>query len=284
MPEITQMFPKKTLDAADYAAALGLGWHTLRIVGVQDKVYEDQRSGEQQLVYFVQVAQLRKPIRLNQTNAYAIVDATGESNSDNWIGRLVQAQAYEKEITENVGGRPRKRRIWVLDFREQAPDTPEVQLHNADLTGTAMQVSKGLMQPGQMLRLGPAQNSTPAPTTPQQPSPARAPNERLTVDNAISVYNAIFRKGKDEAWLRAYITGVAPQLAATVAKPIGQWTYETSPWIKVAVGSLPNINGEMTPASVEALRKRLTQPEVVDTATGEVLPTAQDPAADDIPF
>lgn len=280
MPEITHMFPKRTLDSADFGAALGPGWHTLRIVGITDKTFENSKTGEQELTYFVQFAQFRKPVRLNQTNAFAVVDATGESNSDNWIGKLVQVQAYEKEITENSGGRPRKKRIWVIDFREKAPDTPEVQLHNADVTGQAIAVNKGLAASGAYLRL-PAGSPMPAPS-PTSPS-MQLPGARLTIDHAIALYNCLFKKGKDEAWLRDYIARAAPQLAGIVAKPIKEWTYETSTWIKVATGSLPNINSDMSEQSVTALRKRLEQPDVVDTKTGEVITPAAT-GSDDIPF
>lgn len=270
---LSHMFPSKTLNGQDFVAALGPATHILTIEGITEKVFEQSRSGELEVAFYVKFRQFKKPIKLNQSNAWAIADAVGSQDSDEWIGKNIQICAYSKSIVENTGGRPTKKVIWVFDIIAEPPTQPPVALVGQDITGHAEQVRKGLAQPGHLLRSLPAAG---APTPPPQDLGT------LGIDTALKIANELHIRNRTIEDAAKYLGTAAPQIAqAITGKLLPFWPSAAKAWVWQMCRDLPPINQTMNTHALEQLRASWTPSEVIDPKTGEVL---NQPPVDDIPF
>lgn len=274
--DLTHMFPSKTLAGEDFAAALGGQPVTLTIEGITDKAFESRdRPGEEDIVYYIKFRQLKKPVKLNQSNAWAIADALGTTESNEWLGKNVMVCAYKKSIVVNVGGRPNKKVIWVFDFSPEPAVEPPVALVNTDITGQAMAVRKGLAAPGALLSLPPGG------TAPQPPGAAPG---LWGEETALKVYANLYRRDKTMDDLRAYVKAMAPQIGPALDVVPPKWPQACLPWARTYCEGIPATKPVPSDADTAAVKASWApKSEVVDRKTGEVItPGKTDP--DDIPF
>jgi hypothetical protein len=277
------MFPKKTLDAQDFIAALGHGRHTLTIELLFDKSFD--KDGDTEVVWYVKFSQFKKPIKLNMSNAYAVGDALGTQDTSEWIGKSIEVVAYQKSITENTGGRPTKKMIWIFDILPERPQSKPLPFYEKDITGATLDVQKGLQQPGFLLKALPAGQAS-------QPSgPAAAPGT-IGEEMALKLMDGLQRKGRTVEDLINHIRKTNAALAdACQGRTPPNWPQAIPAAARPMLEGLPTSAAPLNENQRAGLVKQWKDldeqwngarktGEVIDPKTGEVIKTDDD----DLPF
>lgn len=281
---LVHMFPKKTLDAQDFIAALGHGRHPLTIEHIYDKEFE--KNGQPEIVFYIKFAQFKKAIKLNMSNAYAIGDALGTQETEEWIGKHVEVVAYQKSITENTGGRPTKKMIWIFDILPEPTRLKALPFMDKDITHACIEVKKGERKPAFLLALLP---STGTGTTSQDAE--RKPGT-IGVQLALKMMDGIHTRGMT---IEKVLVSVNAQNATVhqgcIGKPPPEWPQAALAIVSGVLQDMPKSYAPMNETAKEALvRQWTTTVEVIDPNTGEVLNKPAKPAKpaeipiEDIPF
>lgn len=256
---IKQLFPSWKCDGQEFHSLFPAGT-VLTVRTVEARKTNDEE--EYLILYF---DELKKPISLNKTNAFAIADIAQTDETDEWAGVAVKMLAVPVEYTDSVT----KTKKMTMGFRVYPPkrgEQPTLQ-PNSDLT--RMIVDKQRRQ----LRAAPLTES----------------RGGIGVESAVGMFAHIEERGKtfDDVVAMAklrqwdqHLTGDIPPNLQEDAKRVVAAICKDFPKIK-------DVNKETLAARLRALwyPPAPVSGDVIDTMSGEVLvPGVPDFNPEDIPF
>jgi len=258
---IKQLFPSWKCDGQQFHTLFPAGT-VLTVRSVEARKTNDEE--EYLCLYF---DELKKPISLNKTNAFAIADIAQTDETDEWPGILIKMLAVPVEYTDSVT-KTKKMTMGFRVYPARQSDKPTLQ-PNSDLT--RMLVEKQRRQ----LRAG---SATGAASTPG-----------IGFETAVGMMAYIEERGKtfDDVVAMAktrqfdhHLTGDIPPNLKEDAKKVVAAICKDFPKIK-------DVNKETLAAKLRALwyPPAPVGGEVIDRVSGEVLAPAPDEFnPDDIPF
>lgn len=288
---LKQMFPKHTLDAEDLNAYSPTG-AVVTIESLDYKTVTATRPGDAEVAYYLKVRELKKPFKLNKTNAHAIAQVLGTEDTDRWVGEVIRLMPIRMNLTDRATGKPIK--IWTFDVDMMRPREAPALLPNTDITGMAVDASRQL--PGR------------APGTVPQGGAGAAMGELTPIgaDKAADVAVGLSERARTLEDFRKHLVGIG--LGGLVENKMPpQWPQAILPVARAFCAQLPKCAPPMAPSAVVAIKAAWLPPaaqasapqaEVINRTTGEVKPVTNTAAAagtepadgyehineDDIPF
>lgn len=256
---ISQMFPKDTVDAEDLAVAFPRGV-VLTIEAIDYKTLTAKKAGQAEIIYFLRTRELRKPIKLNKTNGFAIADQLGEE-TDEWIGKTIRLLGIQMAVTDRSTGRRKK--IWTFDVDAMKPTEAPSLPPGTDITGAAAQS-----------RVLPQRQAAPLP----QGGAGAAMGELTPIgsDKAADVAIALSERGRTLQDFAAHLATIGlGQLVEGKLPPA--WPQAILPVARKYCSQTPKSAAPMSPSAAAQLKASWQPTEVVNRETGEVV-TAGAPA------
>lgn len=261
---LSQMFPKKTLDAEDLRAFAPTG-AIVTIEQIDYKTLESRSMGEPEIAYYVKTREFRKPFKLNKTNAFAIAQVLGTEETKQWVGQTVRLMPAQISVTDRADGKRKK--IWTFDVDMMRPTEAPSLAPGTDITGAAHDPRLQLPR---------------APAAPQ----VAGGEQPIGMDKALEIASALHERGRNMGDLEKHLqaAGLGQQLAGRFPP---EWPSAVLPLARSLCGMFPRSQPPLPAAQAatfrEAWAKRPQTAEVIDTKTGEVIAPGQQ-VEDDIPF
>lgn len=124
--KLGQMFPKKHFDAIDLRDFAGEESVPVTIEKVDYRTIDSGEIGKAEVVWYLSVAELKKPIKINATSARQLEGILGSDDTDDWIGRVVGIRAVQVEAYGKWH--------WVVNFWNVGQRVPTLPM-KTDLSG-----------------------------------------------------------------------------------------------------------------------------------------------------
>jgi hypothetical protein len=166
-----QMFPQRFLSAADVQQYNPIGV-VVTVQGVIQEVFG--KKGQEEIVFFLKFLELRKPYKLNKTNADALFAEVDDT--DDWIGKKLRITPFDTYFTDqDKNGRAIRKEVTTASLQFVADNTPSPLPPNTDLTEYGYEVDHGIRKP----LPGAAPRAALPSAPPPPPPPPAAPEEPI---------------------------------------------------------------------------------------------------------
>ena len=273
-----QMFPQRFLSAADVQAYNPVG-AVVTVQGVIEEVFGEK--GKEEVVFFLKFVELKKPYRLNKTNADALFAEVDDT--DNWIGKRLRITPFNTTVTDkDAKGRAIRKEVVSASLQFVADSVPVVLPPNTDLTEYAYEVDNNLRKP--------LPGAAPRALPPIPPPPALASTEPIGPLAAAAFLKHIRAVGKVfDDFLRYAHAKDQAIYAQAYGKEISEIPSSVRPMMREFLASLGVKTGADVPPPPPPpppAPAPAATGDVFDPTTGEVIKRgAADPYADiDVPF
>jgi hypothetical protein len=261
--DLKQFFPSWKCDANEFHDLFPRGT-VVTIATIEPRTNSDDE--EYLTIYF---EELKKPISLNKTNAFAIADITGTTETDDWAGVQIKLFAMPVEYND----RTTKKRVTTLGFRVfgKKPNEQPTLAKGSDLTRLLMQTQRQQLT--------------------DKPAASQDDQQRMGDKTAVLLMLEVLKRGWTWHEIAAQLVQ-QPQFAACNSLVLPDWPASTRAPAWALIKTRPVNPDVQLDAQAEEQRlkaiwyppKKAAKGEVIDPRTGEVLNPTEEVDPNDIPF